>query len=345
MWIVRIALKRPYTFVVLAMLILFVGPLAILRTPTDIFPNIDIPVVTVVWNYGGLSADEMATRIVTTFERGLTTTVNDIEHIESQSLRGIAVIKIFFQPGAQDRGGDRAGHRDLADVAAADAAGHQAAAHHQLQRLERADPAARRCRARACPSSSSSTSASTSSARSSRRCRARRSRCRTAASSRRSRSTSTRRAAGQGPVADRRGQRDQRAEPDPARPARRRSAASSTTSGMNGSPRHRRRAERPADQDGQRRADLHPRRRARARRLPAADQHRPRRRPARGAADDPEDGNASTLDIIDARQGGAAADRRRRCRRSSRSSRSPTSRCSSAPRSRAWSARRSSPRA
>jgi multidrug efflux pump subunit AcrB len=101
MWIVRVALKRPYTFVVLALLILMVGPLTIARTPTDIFPNIDIPVVTVVWNYGGLSAEEMSTRIVSIFERSLTTTVNDIEHIESQSLRGIAVVKIFFQPGAK----------------------------------------------------------------------------------------------------------------------------------------------------------------------------------------------------------------------------------------------------
>ncbi|HWF87163.1 MAG TPA: efflux RND transporter permease subunit, partial [Vicinamibacterales bacterium] len=101
MWIVRIALRRPYTFVVLALLILMVGPLTIARTPTDIFPNINIPVVAVVWNYGGLSADEMATRIISIYERSLTTTVNDIEHIESQSLRGISIVKVFFQPGAQ----------------------------------------------------------------------------------------------------------------------------------------------------------------------------------------------------------------------------------------------------
>jgi multidrug efflux pump subunit AcrB len=101
MWIVRIALNRPYTFVVLAVLILFVGPIAIARTPTDIFPAIDIPVVTVVWSYGGMSADEMANRIVSGFERGLTTTVNDIEHIESQTLRGTSIVKVFFQPGAK----------------------------------------------------------------------------------------------------------------------------------------------------------------------------------------------------------------------------------------------------
>src|SRR5471030_1827319 len=100
MWIVRIALRRPYTFVVLALLILMVGPLTIARTPVDIFPNINIPVVAVVWNYGGLSADEMSTRIAVIYERSLTTTVNDIEHIESQSLRGVTIVKIFFQPTA-----------------------------------------------------------------------------------------------------------------------------------------------------------------------------------------------------------------------------------------------------
>jgi len=98
MWIVRLALRRPYTFVVAAFLILIMGVFSIVTMPTDIFPNIDIPVVTVVWGYTGLSAQEMANRIVTPSERGLTTTVNDIEHIESQSLNGIAVIKIFFQP-------------------------------------------------------------------------------------------------------------------------------------------------------------------------------------------------------------------------------------------------------
>ena len=98
MWIVRLALRRPYTFAVFAFLILLLGVFSILQMPTDIFPNIDIPVVTVVWQYSGLSAQEMSTRIVFNSERGMTTTVNDIEHIESQSLNGIAVIKIFFQP-------------------------------------------------------------------------------------------------------------------------------------------------------------------------------------------------------------------------------------------------------
>jgi multidrug efflux pump subunit AcrB len=98
MWIVRLALRRPYTFAVFALLILILGAYSILSMPTDIFPNIDIPVVTVVWQYAGLSADQMANRIVFNSERGMTTTVNDIEHIESQSLNGISVIKVFFQP-------------------------------------------------------------------------------------------------------------------------------------------------------------------------------------------------------------------------------------------------------
>jgi CzcA family heavy metal efflux pump len=98
MWIVRLALRRPYTFVVLSILLLIMGPVTILRTPTDIFPNIDIPVVSIVWQYSGLSADQMANRIVTLTERSLSTTVNNIEHVESQSLNGIGVVKVFFQP-------------------------------------------------------------------------------------------------------------------------------------------------------------------------------------------------------------------------------------------------------
>ncbi len=100
MWIVRLALRRPYTFVVVALLLLILGPLIILRTPTDIFPNINIPVVSDIWNYTGLSAEEMSDRIIYNHERALTTTVNDIQHIESQSLPGVGVVKVFFQPGA-----------------------------------------------------------------------------------------------------------------------------------------------------------------------------------------------------------------------------------------------------
>ena len=98
MWIVRLALRRPYTFVVLSLLLFFLGPVVISRTPVDIFPNIDIPVVSIVWNYAGLSPEQLSDRIVVQFERGLTTTVNDIEHTESQTLNGVSVVKVFFRP-------------------------------------------------------------------------------------------------------------------------------------------------------------------------------------------------------------------------------------------------------
>ncbi len=102
MWIVRLALRRPYTFVVAAMLIAILGIYMIVaRMPTDIFPQIDIPVVSVIFNYTGMSAEDMERRIVSSFEKITTTTVNDIEHIESQSLNGIGVVKIYFQPNAK----------------------------------------------------------------------------------------------------------------------------------------------------------------------------------------------------------------------------------------------------
>ncbi len=100
MWIVRLALRRPYTFVVVSILIVIMGGLAIVRTPTDIFPNIDIPVVSIIWSYAGLIPEDMSDRIVSVTERALTTTVDNIEHIESQSLYGIAVVKVFLQPNA-----------------------------------------------------------------------------------------------------------------------------------------------------------------------------------------------------------------------------------------------------
>src|SRR5215510_7103008 len=102
MWIVSLALRRPYTFIVLALLIALLGVFAILRTPTDIFPNIRIPVVATVWRYSGLSPNEMATRLVLGSERGTQVTVNDVEHSESQSLSGIGVVKFFFQPNASE---------------------------------------------------------------------------------------------------------------------------------------------------------------------------------------------------------------------------------------------------
>lgn len=101
MWIVRLALRRPYTFVALAMLIVLMGCSAIVSMPVDIFPAVDIPVVSVVWTYNGIPPEEMEKRIVTIFERALTTTVNDIEHIESQSYSGVSVTRIFFQPNVK----------------------------------------------------------------------------------------------------------------------------------------------------------------------------------------------------------------------------------------------------
>src|SRR5437867_2359134 len=101
MWIVRVALQCPYTFLVLAVLILLVSPVLILRTPTDIFPNIDIPVIAVAWQFTGLNPEEMEGRITTQYERILTTTVDNIEHIESTTVNGQAMVKIFLQPNAR----------------------------------------------------------------------------------------------------------------------------------------------------------------------------------------------------------------------------------------------------
>ncbi|MFN7996308.1 MAG: efflux RND transporter permease subunit [Bryobacteraceae bacterium] len=101
MWIVRLALRRPYTFVVMSMVIVILGVLATVRMPTDIFPEIDIPVVSVIWSYGGISPEEMAEVVTIRCERSFTTSVNDIEHMESQSLPGLAIIKLFFHPNAK----------------------------------------------------------------------------------------------------------------------------------------------------------------------------------------------------------------------------------------------------
>ena len=101
MWIVRLALRRPYTFVVMAVLIAILGGYSIVTMPVDIFPYIDIPIVSVIWSYGGLSPEEMEKRVVTTFERNLSANVNDIEHIESQCYNGIAVVRVYFHPNVQ----------------------------------------------------------------------------------------------------------------------------------------------------------------------------------------------------------------------------------------------------
>src|SRR5258705_12544161 len=100
MWIVRIALDRPYTFIVLALLILIVSPIVIARTPTDIFPIINIPVIAVAWQYGGLKAEELEGRITTSYERVLTTTVDNIHRIEASTVAGQALIKNYLHPNA-----------------------------------------------------------------------------------------------------------------------------------------------------------------------------------------------------------------------------------------------------
>src|SRR5260370_126850 len=100
MWMVRLALRRPYTFVVMALAIILLTPVLLLRMPVDIFPDINIPVISLVWTYNGLEPQEMEQRITSNVERGVNTLVNDVEHIESQSLSGIAIIKVYFQPGA-----------------------------------------------------------------------------------------------------------------------------------------------------------------------------------------------------------------------------------------------------
>jgi multidrug efflux pump subunit AcrB len=101
MWIVRLALRRPYTFVVVALLLVVLGVVTVQRMPTDIFPNVDIPVVTVIWSFTGIAPEDMEKRVVTVSERAFTTTVNDIEHMESQSMYGVGVIKVFFHPSAK----------------------------------------------------------------------------------------------------------------------------------------------------------------------------------------------------------------------------------------------------
>ena len=141
--LVRIALSRPYTFVVLALLLLIIGPLAALRTPTDIFPEIRIPVIGVVWNYTGLPPDQMSGRIVTPFQRALTTTVNDIEHIVANSYNGIRHRQDLLPAQCRYPHRQRPGDGDLADDDPAIAARCDAAADPELQRFHRSDHSGR----------------------------------------------------------------------------------------------------------------------------------------------------------------------------------------------------------
>ena len=285
--LVRIALSRPYTFVVLALLLLIIGPLAALRTPTDIFPDIRIPVIGVVWQYTGLPPDQMAGRITTPFQRALTTTVNDIEHIVANSYNGFGIVKIFFQPNVDIRTANAQvtaisqtlikqmppgatpplilnysastvpiiqvalSGEGLTEQNLADHR-HQPVAHAAGDRARRRDPLSVRRQAAPGPDRSQSAGA-----------------------------------AGARPVRAGRRQRAGRAKPDhPGRhpedrqfriqhPAQQLAAADGRT-------------RRPADQDRQRRHGLYPRRRQRARRQSAADQYRSRRRQPLGADDGAE---------------------------------------------------------
>jgi multidrug efflux pump subunit AcrB len=184
----QVALQRPYTFIMLAVLIVFLGVYSILKMPTDIFPNIKIPIAAVIWRYTGLLPEEMANRIVLFSERTAQTVVNDVEHTESQSVNGTAVVKYFFQPNAES-------DLSMAQIIAVSQTQLQTARRARRRRsfcptTPRASPScSSRCRARPFPSRRYSTSATTSCARSWRRLPAPRSPIPTAASSARCRST------------------------------------------------------------------------------------------------------------------------------------------------------------
>ena len=149
MWIVRLALRRPYTFVVVSVLIAILGIAAVITTPKDIFPNINIPVISVVWSYTGLTPDDMEKRMVTVTERAMTTTVNDIEHIESQSYNGVAIIKVFFQPNVKPEMALAQINSICQTLAARAAAGNHAAVPRQVRRVVGAGAAAWTFRTRA----------------------------------------------------------------------------------------------------------------------------------------------------------------------------------------------------
>ena len=147
MWIVRLALRRPYTFVVVSLLMLLLGIGTCVEAPKDIYPYINIPVVTIVWSYTGLPPQEMEGRIVTVCERALTTTVNDIEHTQSESYQGVSVIRVFFQPKVKVELALVADHGRGADHPARSSARHLPAEHPAIRRVQRAHCAARAFRA------------------------------------------------------------------------------------------------------------------------------------------------------------------------------------------------------
>ena len=314
MWIVRLALNRPYTFVVMALAIVLVAPVTLLRTPTDIFPQIDIPVISLVFSFNGLPPEEMEHRITSGAERGLTTLVNDIEHIESSVAAGHRGHQDLLPAEREPADRDRAGHGHLADDGPADAAGHDAAARGDLLGVHACRCCSSASRATRCRSSRSSTRATTSSGRSWRRCRA--PRCRIPYGGKQrlisvDLDPAALQAKGLSPV-----------DVVNAMTKQNLILPSGTTKigpleydgGAERQPADRGRAQRPADQDGRRRDDLRRRRRARPRRLLAADQHRAGRRPARRA-----DERVQVRQRVDARhrlarEGDDRRTRRPRCR-------------------------------
>jgi len=139
-WIVTLALRRPYTFVVVVLLIVLLGAVAMVRTPTDIFPEVNIPVVSVIWSLTGLPVNDMKARVITTTERAFTTSVNDIEAHRVPVDAGRGRDQGVLPPEHADRRRGRAGHGRLPDAAAHDAAGHHAAPDPPVQRVQRSDP-------------------------------------------------------------------------------------------------------------------------------------------------------------------------------------------------------------
>ena len=288
MWIVRLALRRPYTFVVLSLLLFFLGPVVIERTPVDIFPNIDIPVVSVIWSYAGLSPQQLSDRITVQYERSLTTTVNDIEHTESQTLNGISVIKVYFRPTVNIS-------QAVAQVTAISQTAlrsvsprHDASAHHSVQCIQRAGAATWALRQRLDRAAVERLWVELHSHPAGHRAGRldpeplRRQAAAGAGGYRHPEAPGLR------PLRRRRGERHGHAEYHPARRRRedgpcRLSGGNQQRSGYDCG------AERSADQDLQRHHHLRSRRGQCARRLPSADQHRAGRRTAGIAAYHPED--------------------------------------------------------
>ena len=304
MWIVQIALRRPYTFVVFALLIAIFGGLAARRTPTDILPNINIPVVSVVWTYNGLLPNDMSSRVIYFYERYLTAQVGDIEHLESQSLSGYGVVKIFFQKNVNIS-------MAVAQVTAASQTvlkllppGHHAALCAELQRLERADPAARAVEQEAAADAAvrSRPELHPSAARDGGRRRRPLALWRQSPPGPgRSRSAGD---AGPQRLRRRRRQHHHGAEPDPA--GRRREARQIRLERRaQRQPRGAGEDQRPAGEEGQRHDHLHARCRLCASGLAAADEPRSRQRLAGGADDHPQ--GRRRLDAQRHRRGQVAA--------------------------------------